>query len=484
MPQDEERRQFMKTAGVAATGALGALAGCSGGGGSGDSGGGGGGGSPSSESVTVSFWSGLAAENKALTEHFRSSMETFKQQKNGKVSVDLTPVSYGDMKSKLSSAVNAGNAPDIASSGVAGINFWENGNAPDHGPWIKETGISEDWMEWQKQAVKYRDQGYWAGGTVGANTTLLTVRPHFFKDAGVNDPSEFETWTGFTRAIQSVAEANPNVYAYEESGRWNDLEPYWGQAQTAYTNGKDPWFNSPAWENPEQKLRVGQEPKTDEMMRACVDRARQYSSPSCPTRTDEQMPALLLGDRAASNTTGFGNPQRWRSQDPDVTFGWDGDVYQAPIPKVDPNYGNEFGYEGLAGVSGQHGGSSSGLESQNQVFKSDVQEQAFDLQYYLMTNPDHVAPIIGELYGNVAGYIPANDIVKQRYDLVQIQQAMIDAMTNTPSQYRSTGAGWDLSNTSAVRWDAMNKTISSAIAGQVEVETLPSTVRQKIVDAL
>jgi|GEM_PF-2948529 len=491
------RRSLIKTTGaLAGAGAMGSLAGCSGSpddgdgtddgtptdtdsGGGNDNGGnndGGGG-----ESVTVEFWSGTAAENTALTDHFNDSMENFESMKDGDVEVDIQPIPFSEIVSSLNSAVSNDNAPHVAQSGGAGIQFYLNDAAVDHGPYIEETdGLPENWADFSNEAAQYRGN-WWAGGTEGANNTMLTIRPQIFKDAGYDDPSELETWTDFTRALEDIQEQRPNVNPYEESGVWNDLESYWGQAQTSFTDGDDPWLRGDP-DDPE--VLMGQGGPTDGMIKACIDRANTFSSPNTASRTDEEMPALMLSNRVGANTTGFGNPQRWRSQDPNVEFGWDGDVWQGPIPRVDPNYGDEFGYAELSGVEGQHGGSTSGLQSQYQVMASDMEDTAWELTNYAVNNEDHIVPIIGEYYGNVATYLPHNDVVQSQYDLVQCQTAMIDVINSYTSQCRTTGAAWDVSVTDGIRWDSLNVTISEAIAGQHSVDEAPGLARERALDAL
>ena len=492
------RRDFMKATGaMLGAGAMGSLAGCGGqdsdggtggdggdggggDGGGGDGGGGDGGDGGGMETVSISFWSGLAAENTALTDHFNDSMDNYEEMK-GNVEVDIQPVPYSEVVNQLVSAVEAGNQPDIASSGAAGIEFFLNDVAIDHGPYIEEAeGIPDQWATFNNEAALYRGD-WWAGGTVGANNTSLTLRPQIFKDAGYDDPNELDTWTAISRAFDDIQEQNPNVFPYEESGVWNDLESYWGQAQTSFTGGDDPWIRGDP-DDPE--ILMGQGGPTDGMIKACVDRAQTYSSPNTASRTDEEMPALMLSDRVGANTTGFGNPQRWRAQDENVEFGWDGDVWQGPIPKVDADYGAEYGYSELEGVEGEHGGSTSGMQSQNQVYKSDRQDQAFELLYYCMTNEDHTVPIIGEYYGNVASYLPINDVVRDQYDLVQIQTQMIETIDTYTSQCRTTGASWDIQATDGVRWDSLNVPISEAIAGQHTIEELPNVCRTRAEEAI
>lgn len=486
----QTRRNVLKTAGsLTGAGAMGALAGCSGDQptetpdqgteGSDDtptetSGG-------SGEQLTLQFWSGTAAENTALTDHFNESMQNYESMQDGNVRVDIQPIPFSEIVSSLQSAVSNNNAPHVAQSGGAGIQFFENNAAIDHGSYIEETdGIPENWATFSTEAQQYR--GSWfAGGTEGANNTMLTLRPQLWKDAGYDDPSEFtETWTDFTRAVQDLSEQRPNVFAYEESGAWNDLESYWGQAQTAF-QGEDPWLRGDP-DDPE--ILVGQGGPTDGMIRACVDRAQSFSSPNVASRTDEEMPALFLSNRAAANTTGFGNPQRWRAQDSEVEFGWDGDVWEGPIPRVDPNYGDEFGYDGLSGTEGQYGGSTSGLQSQYQVMSSDLEDAAWDLTYYAVNNEDHIVPIIGELYGNVATYLPINDVVQEQYELVQMQNAMIDTINNNPDNCRTTGAAWDVAPTDAIRFDSFNRAISETLAGQHSIDETVSIARSRTEEAL
>ncbi|MFC7196461.1 extracellular solute-binding protein [Halosimplex aquaticum] len=364
------RRNVVKSAGaLGAVGALGSLAGCTGDGGDGDSTTGGDGGasgdggdggdstedsgdggggdtetdSGSMESVTISFWSGDAAESSETRSWFQESMKNY-QNKHTNVTVDLQPISYGDMGSKLTSAVQAGNSPDMAQGGTTALQFYFNDKLADHGTFIEGTdGLPDNWTQSNIDAAQYRGN-WWAGGSPRHTYTMLGINANMFREAGVSGPEELETWTGFRRAVKKVQEQFPDAWAYEETGTPGDLETYWGQARTSYTDGTDPWFDG---NGDEATLKVGETDRTDGMIKNTIDMANTFSSSKSASRGDENMPQLLLTQRAASYTYAVGNAPKYRSVKSDVSFGWDGDIWQGPIPKLDANYGEEFGIDEL-----------------------------------------------------------------------------------------------------------------------------------------
>ena len=88
--------------------------------------------------VTVSYWSGTAAENSQLTSHYRQSLSNYEEMAEN-VSIDLRLVAFGDMNQTVVSAIEAGNFPSMAQSGSVGIDFFLAGHAADHNSWIEET---------------------------------------------------------------------------------------------------------------------------------------------------------------------------------------------------------------------------------------------------------------------------------------------------------------------------------------------------------
>ena len=487
----KSRRQFLEQAGTATAGAaLAAMAGCSSGGDSSSGGGeGGSGGSETStesgggtgggsESVTVTFWSFLAAENAKTGDHFKSSMKNFEEKKSN-IKVNLQALNSQDLTSKISSTVNSGNAPDLSEHGSAGLNFHFNDQAADHGAYFEETGLAEEYTQANVDSAKFRGN-FWTGGGNRHLTSLLSVRPKFFKEVGVSDPSGLKTWTDFRRALEKIGEKHSNVHPYEETGVYNDLESYWGQARTAYTDGEDPWIDG---DPTDPNVKPGNNPRTDGMIKNCVDLARTYSSSESASRGDEEVPSLMLTDRAASFTYGLGSPIRYESVKKDVTFGWNGDIWQGPNPKLDPNYGNEFGIDELAGKEGQHGGHLWALEFMKQVMsQSDVKDAAFELLTYTNTSEDHNLKLLTDFYPATSSYKPLNKkIINQMSgDLPQIQKMIYEMPKKYGTQYNTTGAPWDVRGTDKIRWRDINETISQGIAGQHDVSETPGLIRDRI----
>lgn len=482
---DPSRRDVLKSTGAAAAaGAMGSLAGFVGDEGVEDAGHGD---TAAKQPVQISYWSAHAAENSKVRSYFQKSMKNF-EDKQGDVKVDLQPISYGDMKTKIVSAVDGGNPPDAAETGTAGLPFYFNGVVPDHGKFLEQTeGLPDKWTTAAKDSAQFRGS-WWCGGANHHTGTMLGVRPKLFKQVGVNNPDQLNDWTGFRRALEKIKKQSQGTWAFEETGAYNDLESYWGQARTAFTGGEDPWFKGQQpWKNAQGNLRVGNDPRTDGMIINTVDLANTYSSSQAASRGDEEIPSLMLTDRVASYTYGVGNAPRYQAVKDDVTFGWDGDIYQRPIPKLDPNYGNEFGISQLADKEGEHGGHLWALEYSRQVFKkSQNQDKAWDLLAYTLTDPFHNVKMFGQLYPAIASYKPLNKQIQQKYGdkLPQIQQAMYDAIEQYGKQYNTTGAVWDLKGTDQIRWTDINQTISQSIAGKRSAKDTPGVVQERVMKTL
>ncbi|WP_143423239.1 extracellular solute-binding protein [Halegenticoccus soli] len=477
---ETSRRTFLKaTTAATSAGALGALTGCL----DSLSGGGGGGGS---ETTTVSFLSAQAAENADIQSHFQDSMKTF-EEKNENVKVDLQTASYGDIKSKLSSTVSSGNPPAFAESGSGGLQYFFNDKIPDHSKYIEETdGMPDDFTSANQEAAKFRGE-YWSAGAMRHTNSNLGIRPKLFSQVGVQNPmEELSTWSGFLDAIQKI-DQQTDAIAYEETGVYNDLESYWGYARTAYTGGTDPWLRG----DPKDPTVVvanenhDDQGKTDGMIKTCVKLADQFSSPEAASRGDEEIPSLMVTGKVASFTYATPTANRWRAAKDDVKIGWNGgngDYMLLPNPKVDPEFGSNFGISELEGVEGDHGGHVWSLEQQQTIFKTDekTQSAAWDLNMFLLSDEEFVLPAWGEYYEAIPGLNPMMDKVLNEYDLAQSTTQAFKNLDQYGDQYASTGAAWDVKPTDQIRWTDINETISQAIAGQHNMEETPQLVRQRI----
>ncbi|MFB6160785.1 MAG: ABC transporter substrate-binding protein [Haloferacaceae archaeon] len=441
--------------------------------------------SSGSASATVEFWSFLARENSAANKAITSALKTYEEQNSG-VKVNLQGFSAQDLRERLSPAVSGGNAPDLAESGTTGLPFFLNDQVADHNAYFEETGLAQDYTQAQLDSARYRGD-FWAGGGNRHLVTLLAVVPDMFKQVGIDDPSGLETWTDYRRAVDKIDKQMDDVIAFEETGVPGDLESYWGEARTAYTEGQDPWIRGSGSDptvvvnNSDHEDR----PRTDGMIQNCVEMARTYSSSNSASRSDEDMPALLLTGRAASFMYGLGSPTRYRSVKSDATFGWDGDVWQGKLPRLDANYGDEFGNEDLAGLEGGHGGHLWTLEFMHQVFsQSDVQEEAFDLMTFVNTSEEYNLDLLSQAYPAAATYKPLNEKIVSQFDFPQIQQPLYEFPERFGDQYNTTGAPWDLRETGQLRWTDLNETISQGIAGQHSASKTPSLVRKRMMKTI
>jgi ABC-type glycerol-3-phosphate transport system substrate-binding protein len=476
------RRDVVKAATAAAgAGALGALAG----GASAQSGG--------SQSVTIDYLSANAAENSAIRQHFQQSMQDF-QQKNGSVTVNLQTASYGDIKTKIASTVQGGNPPALAESGSGGLPFYFNDQLADHSKFFEGTeGFPDNFTGPNKEVAQFRGD-WWSAGALRHTSSNLGIRPKIFSQVGVENPLEdLATWSQFYDAISQIDEQMDTI-AYEETGAPNDLESYWGQARTAYTEGTDPWIRGDP-ENPDVIINnpdmEEDRRRTDGMIKNCVTLANQFSSQESASRNDEEIPSLMLTGRVASFTYATPTARRWFAVKEDASIGWnggDGDFMLLPNPRLDPEYGSKVGISELEGLEGQHGGHVWGLEQCHTIFNGVSQQQqqaAWDLMVYLMTDNDFVLPAWGEHYQSIPGMDPKMDELLNQYtDLPQNFNQAIENMDQYAQQYANTGGAWDVRPTDPIRWTDINETISQAIAGQHDVGQLPSLIRERVLTRL
>jgi hypothetical protein len=229
--------------------------------------------------------------------------------------------------------------------------------------------------------------------------------------------------------------------------------------------------------------------KTDGMIKTCVKMAREFSSSESASRGDEEIPSLMLTDRVASFNYATPTANRWRAVKEDVQFGWqggEGDFMLLPHPKVDAEFGSNFGISDLEGVEGEHGGHMWSLEQQQTIFEaSDAQQNAaWALQMFLLNDNEFVLPAWGEHYESLPGLQPKLQAILDEYDLAQSTAQAYRNADEYGEQYSTTGAAWDVPETDPIRWTDINETISQAIAGQHSMEETPALVRQRIEERL
>ena len=493
--EDTSRRDFLRTTGaMGAAGALGTLAGCigssgdgdgGGGGGGGGNGGGGGGGGGGSSGVSFSYLSAEAAENSLTKPHFQESVNRFNEQSGANVTLQTS--SYSDVRQKIASTVSAGNPPALAEAGGAGLEFWLDGQVPDHGQWVEGSEYPDRWSVAAEATADFRGN-WWSGGPLRHSVSHLGIRPKMFSQAGVSGPEELETWSGFYDALKKVQSEFPDANAFEQTGTGADLESYWGEARTAHTDGKDPWIRGEG-ANPDVLINTDSEEgnRTDGMIKNTVMLAQEFSSDSSAQRSDEEIPSLMLTGRVGSFNYMTQNFTRWTSVKKDATFGWNGgngDVMALPHPRLDADYGSKIGISELEGLEGQHGGHVWALEQAHSIFDigdQKVMDKAWELNTFLHQDDQHVLKLYGELYPAIPADTPMQDkLLKQYSDVPQNFTKVLEDLDEYDDQYNNTGAPWDVKGTDQIRWTDMNETISQAIAGQVPVEQLPQQIRRKV----
>ena len=491
-PGETTRRDLMKGVSAAtATGALGALAGCSGNGGGGGGGGGsengGSGQSSGQESVTIDYWSQFPTANPEVRKWYPTSLKRFEKMQDGKVNVQLTGVTPSGMLKKVRSAVEAGNPPDLSGRGELGIDLYPNGVTIDHSNYVKEANYSENMSQSAVGGAKFRD--VWISmGRPASTVWMVGMRPKFFKQVGIDNPmDQLSTWTDYRRALEKIKKNNSNVWAYEATGAWNDLETYWAEAHTSF-KGDDPWMDTQDKGTPKDPhVKIGQNPKTDGMIKNTVDIANAYSSKQAGSRGDEEIPSLLFTDRVGSYHYGLGGWKRYTTVNPDAKFGWDGDVYEMPFPKLDPNYGQEFNIPELAGKEGMRGGFSPALGGTMIFKKSKVKEQSWQLEKYLKTNEKHLIPFRTKYLPRPPTWKPALETIRKNHmsDVPQVYEQAVKAKLGPYAKnYFGAGSEWEVFGASEIRWDAINRPISKSIQGQIKKDKLPGQIRSQVMSML
>ena len=507
------RRRFVKTGAAAAGSVMGALAGCMGGSGGGESGGNenrggtttsgttssdgtitssgsrnGSGSGGGSESVTISFLSATVVENNKVSKLFKDSMSRFENQ-HGNISIDLTGASYNSIQNKLGSTVSAGNAPAIAEAGTLAIQYFRSGEVPDHGQWYEGSdNIPEGFTQLNKDVSSFRGE-WWCGGAVNGSARGMGIRPKLLSQVGVTDPiADLKTWSDTRDVIDRLDQKFPDATAWEETGAPADLESYWGEARTAFTNGDDPWIRG---DPTDPEVLIGQEPRTDGMVKNCIDLADQYSSSDVAGRSDENLPGLLLTDRVAMHPHGTQNWISYTSVKEDATFGWqngEGDYMLVPLPKVDPDYGATAGIPELEGVEGEHAGHVSAMQNSHSLFDVGDQQKmdaAWTLNEYMITDETHMLDVFGRGDPAIPQYKPILETFKQELqDPPQLLTQALNMVQEYGAQYTATGALWDVNGTNQIRWTDINETMSQGLAGQHSRDELPGIVRDRILSTL
>ena len=444
-------------------------------------------GSGGSKSITISFLSAFAAANQGTNHVFNEGMKQF-EDRNRDLSVNLNKASYDDIRNKLSSTVSSGNAPTLAESGAIGLEYFLQDRVPDHGSWIEsEEGLPDKWLPVNKTIANFRGN-WWTSGTIGIPGNSFGIRPKLFSQVGVSDPfSELDTWSKTYDVLQRINDELSDVVPWEETGQPNDLESYWGEARTSHTGGKDPWIRGDP-SNPD--VQIGNNPRTDGMIKNCVKLANEFSSTDAPSRTNEEIPALLLTGRVASFPHIQNSFTEWTSVKEDVKFGWQdgqGDVMMIPFPRLDAEYGSKIGISELEGIEGEHGGHVWGLENAHTVFDVGDQQKmdaGWKLAMFLQKDEDFMLNLIQNGDPVIPTFTPLTSKVDNSLDLPQPYTQLKKQIQEFGSQYNNTGAPWDVRGTAQIRWTDINETISQSMAGQIDVESLPGEIRNRVTSTL
>ena len=504
-----KRRDFMKIASVASAGALGTLAGCSGQSSDGsaqtatdsptqdtdtstdsdsestqtDSGDGG-----EEGAAVLSYWSSIAAETPPLKEYYVNGMREFEKINDKKILVNLQALSHSNLKNKFVTAIEAGaGVPDMALSGTFGLQQFHNGNVIDHGPYIEETeGLPEDWAATQHAAGQYRDK-WWAAGTTSLGSTQWGIVNEPFKQIGIENPhEELKTWTQMRRALDKIKSETSYRFPYEVTGTSGDVEAYWGNARTSFQDGVDPWLDvtdQGSYEEP--YIKPNNDDRTDGMMINEIELGENYSSPGHPSRGDEDVYPMMLQGQVASQAYSAG-VRALKAVNPNISFGWDGQITAIKGPKLDPNYGNEFDIPQLADKEGMHGGHTWALETQRTIQKaSENKDEAWELAKFTLTDKRFLLPLLidPKLNQSVSVYKPIQELQQQKkYADMRTQpvELSISQVANFGENFKTTGAAWDIPGTNTIRWTSLGETLSRAYADEFPTEEIGSQVYDHI----
>jgi hypothetical protein len=423
-------------------------------------------------------------------------MQMFAEQHDRVSQVDFQQLTLGGMEQKYIGAIDAGNAPDLGDTGDLGISFFRQGQSLDHGPFVEESeNLPEDWLQGTLDTVKFRGS-YWGGGPSALGVHGITLRPNFFKEAAdiQNPREELATWSDFRSALDQIDEQFPDVYAYEETGTPLDLETYWSYARTAYTDAEDPWLDVTDGGSPEDPaVKVGEVDATDGMIKQCFDLTETYSSSQAPDMSDEDGSPRLMAGRLASMGGAVG-PNTWTALDENVEFGWDGDIFQIPWPRLDEGYGEEYGIDELAGRSGQHGGHLWGFSTSKVIFGEEAgagqnTDLAWDLMEFINFSDEWTLPLLTEHYisspptKSLASKM--SDMFADMDDVPQPTTLMPELLDEYGSNYSTTGAAWDVTNTGEIRGTSIAQTLSDGLSGEYDgAEATIQAMRDNISTAL
>jgi ABC-type glycerol-3-phosphate transport system substrate-binding protein len=485
---DDTRRKFLETAAV---GALGALAGCSG---ADDDGSGGEGGETTAgeqESIEITYWGSERTHNPIAQEWYPNTIQKFEESfADQNVTLDLTTYAPGDLTEKVQTAVQQGNAPGVSQGTET---FWRENVLYDMASfWEEYPELSNTDNAPASMLAGARYRGSYIGGPDHTTPIQTAVVPKWFKQVGA-EPEDLTTWTGFRRALDKIDQETDVEFAYEETGTTYDLETYWGHARTSYTDGTDPWLDvEEEGTSSDPIIKVDKEPATDGMIHNTLDLAETYSSPQAASRGDEELPNMFFTDRAASMGYGVGGFQRYQTVKEDATFGWDGDVYEFADPKLDANYGDEFGNDMLAGIEGERGGhmfaSATGLFKQGLPDDQRHKEMAWNWSLWNDTTiiSDYNIPRwYGYAYPRTIAWFPAHEAarsyMKQELGNVpQVWTAGNESIQQWSENFQATGNPWDVGGRDQIRWIDTNQTISETMAGQHDRSEVTSLIAERI----
>jgi hypothetical protein len=429
----------------------------------------------------VDYWgyvSGISGETK---QHYNETWDHFEEVTDGNISVNFTSILDAGRTQKLTSAVEAENAPDACECGAIGIEFYNSGAASDMTKYMSESKYPDQFVTAAREVAAYRDN-WWSGGNKGPQPTLLSLSPDLFKEAGAESPDDLSTWSDFRGYLDTIQENNPNVVPFQEAAQEGDFESAWGYARTAYTDGEDPYLDvqdQGSYDDP--YVKIGQEDPTDGMMKHTVDMARTYSQDAGLGNLD--VPALMLSDRVAASW-GSGSAPTYTAVDENVELGWDGDAMELAFPKVTPELAETSGISELEGIEGQHGGHAWGLSTSTQTYaSSDVKDAAWRVQEYDNFNERHIVKMWSEFHHHVAATTPLNEAVLEAFEkkggAPQPMEEAVRVLDEYDGQVMTTGATWDIPPVNSIRVDAIQDTMRSAIAGDLDIDEVPKTAREE-----
>lgn len=434
-----------------------------------------------SNATEITFWSPSAVENPSMRKAFEAFISNF-NKKHPSLTVKLEGVSYDVLREKLTAAVEAGQAPDVAEAGSLGLRHALEGRTINLKDYIQ---ADEEYLDQLTPGAKYIMQAeggdlWW--GVVQRGTTYVSAaaRKDILANAGI-DTEALTSWADIIHAGKKLTNPDKKQWATALFGVPWDLEQYWSVVKTFYdTPGAHPFLQKTA-EGWRSNMLA---PRTRAATRFFVDMFQSYgiAHPTSPNLSDEKASTLLGRGEIAMTLPAMGG-RRYRLNFPNIYKPGEELIEVWPIPKLTTKLGEEFGdrYPEIVGKSGHVGGHLYGFEQTIVAYKGLEPDVAWTFLREV-TSADFLVKLAVAYDQPTGNNIEAMWIETTHPDMQVIghETARI-ALQNL--EY-VTPTGWPIKPTSTIRWDLINENISKAVAGDLTAEEALRKADKEINDIL